>query len=247
MASSPITKKQRQDAENLVYEVMSKLDKSGENEKYYRELFAGMSDNQFYSFMKKELPFRFHHKPFVVEPTFDDISKALKVMGVPLIEKVHEPFLYTNSKGEAVGTKECLVGYIPLEKVQQFATKKNKLSGNIGNRDMKTGRLVGDDKGATMSDREFESLATIGLTATMKEFAGPRADAMGSKNMMYNMIGTTGMCRLSDLPDDPDDSLSRNMLNVYLISAHLDTDLLNRGDYTRRTIEGKPNKGISRT
>ena len=245
--ANTISKKQRKDAEELVYEVMGKLDKSGENEKYYRELLSGMSDAQFLAFMKKELPFRFQHKPSVTEPTQADVISALKVMGVPLIEKIYEPFLYRNKDGKPVATKECLVGYIPLEKVQQFVTKKNKYSSEIGNRDMKSGRLVGGDKGATMSDREFETLATAGLTATMKEFAGPRADAMESKNIMYNIIGTTGTVKLSDLPSDPNDSLSRNMLNAYLTAACIDTDLLDVGDYTRHTLKDKRSKGVSRT
>lgn len=240
------TSKQRKEVEKLVYESMDILDKSGINGDYYRNLFSNMSDNQFLNFIKKELPFRFHDKPSVTEPTMDDAIKALKFIGVPLMEKVYLPYLYTNKEGKAVSTQEAMVCYVPLKKVQQIVTKKNKWGLETGNRDMKTGRLIGDDKGSSTSDREFESLATLGLDNAMKEFAGPRADAMNAKNVMYNTIGTTGMVRLSDLPESIDDSLSRNMFNVYLIGAQLNSNLINQGDYTMYTIKERKRKGVER-
>lgn len=238
------TKKQRQQVEKLVCESMDIIDKSKTNGDYYRQLFANMSDAQFYNLMKKELPFRFQYVPTTVEPTMSDIIDGLKHIGVPLIEKVSESYLYTNKDGKPVTSKPAMVCYIPLKKVQQIVTKKNKWSFESSNRDMKSGRLIGQDKGASESDREFESLATLGLTETMKELSGPRADALNAKNTMYNIIGTTGMVRLSDLPDDVDDSLSRNMFNVYLIGAGFNSNLINQGDYTMYTIRDKRRKGL---
>lgn len=241
-----MTKAQRKKAEQLVYDTMDKLDKTGSNTKYYKELFEGMSDAQFLKLMQRELPLRFHYNPSVTEPTMSDMQDALKLLNVPMLEKVSEPFLYVNEKGESVNTKECLVGYCPIKKMQQFVTKKNKISTEISNRDMKTGRLNSTDKGATMSDREFESLATTGLDYTMREFAAPRADAMESKNAMYNIISTTGMIRQTDIPFASEDSLSRNMLNAYMMGAHLGTNLVNKGNYTMRTIQQKRGKQVER-
>ena len=241
-----MTKAQRQKVEQLVYDVFDKLDKSGLNTKYYKELFAGMSDAQFLKLMKKDLPFRFQEKPTVVNPTMDDIKEGLKVMGVPFVEKITEPFLYKNADGVPVSTKEAYVGYTPLKKVQQFITHKNKFATDISNRDVR-GRLNGADKGSTMSDREFESLATIGLSNTMKEFAGPRADSMEAKNAMYSIIGTTGMVHLDDIPVSIDDSLSRNMFNAYLIGAHLNSTLINQGDYTMYTLKDRKPSTIERS
>ena len=89
-------------------------------------------------------------------------------------------------------------------------------------------------------------MATMNLPNVMKEFYGPKADAMEAKNAMYSMIGTTGMCRLSDLPDVIDDSLSKNMFNSYLIAAHINSNLINQGDYTMRTIRDRQKKGLER-
>lgn len=241
-----MTKQQRQEVEDLIYKVFAELDKSGTNEKYYRELFAGMSDAQFLQLMKKELPFRFHQNPSVTNPSMSDIEGALKILGIPLLEPISEPFLYKNKDGKPVYTKEALVGYLPDKKVQQFVSKKNKFSNDISNRDI-SGRLISDDKGATMSDREFETLATMGLTNTMKEFVGPRADSMEAKNVMYNILSTKGVVHADEIPQNIDDSLARNMLSVNLIAAHLNSNLINQGDYTMYTLKDKKRTTIERS
>ena len=234
-----MNKSQRQEIETLVLKSMSVLDKSGTNTEYYKDLFARMSDAQFTSFISKKFPFKFHYRPSVVEPSMDDITKALDFIGVPLMEKITEPYVYVNKNGVPVNSKECLVIYIHHKPVQQFITKKNKWSIDTSNRDMKTGRLVGNDKGAVASDREFESMAVQGMDKTMREFYTIKADAMAAKNLANNIIGTTGMLRLDDIPIDKDDSLSKNLMNVYMIGAHINSNLLNEGNYTQYTLNRK--------
>lgn len=234
-------KKKRQEIENLVISSLDVLDKSKINSDYYKELFSRMSDTQFEKFIEKRFPFKFHYKPSVVEPSMDDVTKALKFIGVPLMEKVYEPNVYINKDGVPVNTKEALVVYIHHKPVQQFITKKNKWSIDTANRDMKTGRLVGADKGAVTSDREFESMAVQGMDATMREFYTIKADAMSAKNLANNIIGSTGMLRLEDVPIDRDDSLSKNLMNVYMIGAHLNSNILNEGNYTPYTLSRRNN------
>lgn len=236
-----MTKKQRDEIETLVLESMKVLDKSGTNTDYYKDLFSRMSDTQFTSFISKKFPFKFHYRPSVVEPSMDDAAKALKFIGVPLMEKINEPHVYVNKNGVPVTTKECLVIYIHHKPVQQFITKKNKWSMDTSNRDMKTGRLVGADKGAVTSDREFESMAVQGMDKTMREFYTIKADAMAAKNLANNIIGTTGMLRLDDIPIDKDDSLSKNLMNVYMIGAHINSNLINEGNYTPYTLKRRQN------
>ncbi len=239
-------KKVRKECEALIYETMDALDKTGSNTDYYKELFSSMNDDQFFNYMKNDFPFKFHVRPFEIEPTMSDIEKAAKILDIPLLEKVALPYLYTNKDGIPVMSQECMVGYLHHKKVQQFITKKNAMSTDISERDMKTGLLVGFDKNGKTSDREMESLAVSNLDQTMLELSRPRADAMKAKSIMYNTINTIGTVSLSDIPIDIDDSIGKNLMNTYLIGAGIQSNLINQDYYLPYTLMNKK-KQISRT
>jgi hypothetical protein len=118
-------------------------------------------------------------------------------------------------------------------------TKKNNNAMNIENRDMKTGRLVGEDKGGQETDREFESLATMGLDWTMDEFARAKADALGAATQMSNTILTNGFVSDKDIQVTSDDSLGKNMLNAYLLGAHITSNLVDIDYMTPYTAKNR--------
>ena len=233
---------QREKAEALIYKVFDKLDNQQYNSAYYKNLFSTMSDAQFFAFCKRTLPFRFHTKPFVVEPKMYDIEEALKVLGVPLLEKVALPYLYVNKDGEPVWSKEAMVIYIHIKKMKQFITKKNSTPTSISNRDMKTGHLVSFDKGGKTSAREMESLAVMGLDHTMDEMSTWRADYMDAKATAYQTISTLGKISEGDIPIDPVDSISKNTLNVYMTSSLIGSNMLNQDYMLPKTLASRQAK-----
>lgn len=233
---------QREKAEALIYKVFDKLDNQQYNSAYYKNLFSSMSDAQFFDFCKRTLPFRFHTKPFVVEPKMYDIEEALKMLGVPLLEKVALPYLYINKDGEPVWSKEAMVIYIHIKKMKQFITKKNSTPTSINNRDMKSGQLVSFDKGGKTSDREMESLAVMGLDHTMDEMSTWRADYMDAKATAYQTISTLGKISKSDIPIDPMDSISKNTLNVYMTSSLINSNMLNQDYILPKTLADRKAK-----
>lgn len=234
--------KKREEVEILVYKVMDELDPTGTNSSHYKELFSNMNDAQFIKFLKTTFPFRFHSRPFEIEPNMDQISKAAKVLGVPLTEKISLPYLYESPDGKPVMSKECLVVYTNIKKMKQFITKKNAMSLNINDRDMRTGLLNSDDKNGKMSDREFESLIINNANSTIKEFSRLKADAMEQKSQAINAINLTGTVSLSDLKSEHDEVLSRNMLDVYFTGAHLKTNLISDTYELNSTIKNKQRK-----
>lgn len=229
--------KQREKAEKLIYDVLDAADKTHTNSDYYKKLFATMTDNDFMEFCKRRLPFRFHTQVFKVEPKMYDIVEAFKVLDKPLLERVKLPYVYINENGEPIESEECMVIYIHLKRMKQMLTKKNHTSINIEKRDMKTGLLTSDDKGGKETDREFESLATMGLEYTMDEFARPKADAMDAMSQMSNEILTKGYVSQEDLNVTKTDSLGKNLLNVYLIGAHLHSNLVDTDYITPLTAK----------
>lgn len=229
----------RQQAEELIYKVFDTLDKDEYNSSYYKELFAKMDDNEFMKFCERNLPFRFHTKPFVVEPKMYDIEAALKVLGVPLLEKVALPYLYIDKDGNPVWSKEAMVIYIHLKKMKQFITKKNSTPTGIDNRDMKSGLLVSFDKGGKTSDREMEALAVMGLDETMDEMSTWRADYMDAKSVAYQTISTLGSISKEDISIDETDSISKSTLNAYLVSALINTNIINQDYLLPKTLADK--------
>jgi hypothetical protein len=231
---------QRKKAEELIYSVYDAIDKTHTNSDYYRELFAKMSDEEFMKFCTRRLPFRFHENAFNIEPKMYEIIDGLKIMNVPLMEKVKLPYVFKDPKtGEPVETQEAMVIYVHLKRMKQMLTKKNHTAMNIDERDMKTGSLVGESKGSRETYREFESLALMDLDYTMEEFARPKADAMSAVAQMSNEITTKGSVSQKDLKIPIDDMISRRAVNVYLMGAHIHSNLLDTDYMTPLTAKNK--------
>ena len=98
----------RKKVENKIIKYFNALDKTGINTKYYKELFAKMSDNQFMEWMKKPFPIRFQMRTGTTNPTMTDIENSLKAINVPLTEKIYMPYLYRDKDGNPV--KEATTG-----------------------------------------------------------------------------------------------------------------------------------------
>lgn len=231
--------KKREEVELLVYRVMDALDPTGTNSTHYKEKFSNMTDAQFIKFLNTTFPFRFYSRPFEIEPTMTEIKKSADVLKIPLTEKVALPYLYEDKDGKPVLSKECMVLYTNIKKMKQFVTKKNGMSLDIDDRDMRTGLLNGGDKNGKMSDREFESLIINGNDAVIKEFSRLRADAMEQKSQALNSINLTGKVSLADLHSESDEVLSRNMLDAYFMGAHLKTNLISDTYELNSTIKNR--------
>ena len=231
--------KQRKEAEELIYKVLDTVDSTKTNSDYYKKLFSSMTDEEFKKFCSKRLPFRFHQEVFKIEPKMYEIFEAFKILDKPLVEKVNLPHVYVNKDGKPVQSQEALVIYINLKRMKQMLTKKNNTAIDIDKRDMKSGLLVGHDKGGKETDREFMSLATMGLDYTMDEFARPKADAMEAMSQMSNTILNKGFVTDEDINVSKNDSIGKNMLNVYLIGAHIHSNLIDIDYMTPYTAKNK--------
>lgn len=237
----------RQKAEELIYKVMDKVEGiSTVNSDYYKRLFSKMNDSEFHKFFERRLPLRFHIEAFKIEPKMSNIVDAYKIIDVPLLEKVKLPYMYRNKKGEPVESKEALIICIHIKRMKQMATKKNHTSMNIDKRDMRTGLLLQEEKGGKETDREFESLAVMGLDYTIDEFARVKADAMQAKSQMASAILNKGYVSDEDIDLVKTDSIAKNLLNVYLLGAHIHSNLVDTDYYTPYTSKMKSQK-IKRT
>lgn len=246
MAQELISTKKRQEVENIIYKVFDTLDKTHTNSDYYREIFSKMSNNEFYHFFERRMPLRFHYDIFKIEPNMSNIVDALKIIGASLFEKVNLRHIYVNRQGKPVQSKECLVIPIHIKRLKQMVISKSHVAMNTEKRDMKTGLLTSSDKGAKETDREFESLAAFGLDYTMDEFARARADSLKASAEMNSIIMTKGFVTANDITVDRDDSIAKNLLNIYLIGAHIHSNLIDEDYMTPYTAKRHRTK-IERT
>ena len=236
------TKEQRKQVEDMIYNILDSLDETKTNSDYYRNIFSGMNDDEFYLFFKnRRLPIRFHYEIFKIEPTMDKVQKGFEYLtnGATLLEKINMAHVYKNSKGVPVKSKECLVIYVHIKRMKQIVTDKTHVALNVEKRDMKTGLLSGHDKGARESDREFEALAAFGLEYNMDEFARPRADSLKAAAEMNSVILTKGTVSDKDITVAKSDNLAKNMVNVYLIGAGIHSNLIDTDYMTPYTARNK--------
>ena len=234
-----LSSKKRKEIEDLIYKVFDTVDTTKTNSDYYRELFSKMTNSEFYHFLERRLPFRFHQEVFKIEPKMYQIVDAFKILNKPLLEKVNLAHIYRNKDGVPVQSKECLVIYIHLKRMKQLLNKKTNIALNIEKRDMKTGLLVGEDKGGKETDREFESLAAFGLDYTIDEFSRPRGDALKSAAEMSAVIMNKGFVSEKDFNIEKDDSLGKNILNVYLLGANIYSNLVDINYMTPYTAKNR--------
>jgi hypothetical protein len=103
-------------------------------------------------------------------------------------------------------------------------------------------RLYVNDIKGKASDREMEAMTVMGMEQTMKELSTYRADYMDAKSIAYQTIATTGQLSQKDLPLENTDSLSKNLLNTYMIGSLLNTNILNVDYMLPATLEAKTRK-----
>lgn len=239
----------RSKCEKRIYDVMNKLDPTGQNAEFYKKKFAKMSDQQFYEFFKQDFPLKFQTKVFEIDPRIEDIIDTLQnILKVPVTEQLNMPFLYKNKNGVPVKTKEVLVVYLPLKRLKQMVQKKTGFSVNIDKRDYRTGLLIDTDKNGNSTDREFESLVVYGLDETLSELSTYRADAMNAKSKFYAEVNTKGMVSQKEVEVENEDSIAKNLISSYLLGCHLNSNLVNMDCYLPRTLKRKEagQSGLSR-
>lgn len=237
-----MTKSKRETMEKLIYDFFDAFDKSGRNTKRYKELFQPMSDAQFDNYFKA---FFADEKAYLTLDIIDyensikyeDIERASKVLDIPLFEYVYLPHI-TMDKGKVIRTKTAVpVGYINIKRTQQTVSKKNGLSTSIDQRSAITSQVTGKDKNGRNSDLEGTMLVSLGMTNSLKELNGPRADDLVMKNQMQQQINLKGYVDISELDDLPENKTTLNTVNVFLLGMSLNSDLVTTGLMTKKAVK----------
>jgi hypothetical protein len=237
-----ITPTKRQKMEKLIYDTFNALDSTHQNTNRYKQMFSEMSDSQFDSFFKSFFKNENEYlilnvSDYQINLTIEDIEKGAKVLGVPLFERLALPH-YTMDKDNVIVSKEAVpVGYCHIKRTQQTLAKKNGLSTTSDTRSAMTGQVTGGDKNGRESDLENSILVSLGMTETLKELNGPRADDVVMKHQMYTAINNKGYVTFEDMESDTSNKTTLNTINTYLLGMGLNSDLVTRGLMTNKTLK----------
>lgn len=232
--------KNRKELEKIIYDTYDALDPSGANTDKFKMMFAGMSDNQFEKWLKeflnnKDENFTLDIVEFEHSLKFDNVEKAAKVLGIPLMEYVYMPHLTMDKKRVIVSKERCLVGYINVKRTQQLLHKKNALSTSNEKRSVITGQVTSKDKNARDADIEASMLVSMGADKILQELHGPRADDMTMKRQMNQSINTKGYVLLDELENVSTNKVTLTTVNTYLIGMGIQSDLITSSDILPKT------------
>ena len=219
-------KQKRQKMMELFFKAIAPIDKSGKNKELYENKFGTMSDKQFETFFnnffKGKDNFILQFIPFENEPTMEDAMKSAKILNFSFNERV---FLNHFKEGY-MSDFECMILPLGIKRLQQMINKKNSTSFTATNRDSKTGQVINEDKNARVSDTETAAMMVTGMEDVLKEFLGPRADDIVGYNEMTKQILEKGFVSQEDIPNDPRNKTTLNLIDVYFLGAGIKSNLI---------------------
>ena len=228
--------------EKYIYDVFDRLDPSGKNTSFYRSFFSKMTDKEFDKFFEdffkdKDAFLTWTITPHENDAILENIEKAAKFMNIPLYERVVFPFGSADKSKPIITPYPVPVGYMHEKRVQQTAIKKNKTSIEVSQRDAKTNQVINHDKNGMNTIDENYALATYGAGAAIKEFMSFRADDSVMKEDAYAQIRQKGYVSMKELPDHIENKTSLNMLDTYMLSMGLMTDLVTNSYLTVKSLK----------
>lgn len=248
-----INKQKRKEIEEVIITTMKLMDPSELNSNHYIELFSKMDDKEFDDYIKRHLPtsnnvlddtsdyFRMTVVPNKNDLDISNIEKAANYLGVPLFERVSEPFINMN-KDEIYQTQDKVpVGYLFIKRPEQMASKKNGMSINIDQRNPLTNQVVNKSKNGRVTDIENLALTTKNCPNIRKEFLSARSDDMKAKNEILKQIKNDGYCSMEKVKTRPQDKTALNTLDVYFTACGIKTNLITNNLMLRRTEENLSN------
>jgi hypothetical protein len=226
--------KNRAQIEQLIYDTFDALDPTKVNSTKYRELYGGMSDDQFTKHIKAFLAD--DNENFILDINeldrkveMEKCEAAAKVLGIPLAEYVYLPHLTMDKSNVVVSRERALVGWVNIKRTQQLLHKKNGLATSDSQVNHLTGQVTGSDKDARDSDIEATMLVSLGAEHVLQELHGPRSDDVVMRRQMMADIATKGYVLLEELDNLPTNKTTLNTVNAYLIAMGIKSDLITDG------------------
>lgn len=189
----------------------------------YKAKFADMTDKEFIAMVDSGI-LRFHQVALEREPELVNIKKAMReVLGTSLEERTTIPYLYNDPEiGAPITDKKVMILRLPVIKLIQKVSGENAYASETSKRD-KTNQVIGDSKGAAISDGEVAQLISGGYDKTIEELLTFRADNDKAKEEAYMNIAIKGRTNIPET--HVEDKVTLGYINQCYLGMGIVTDL----------------------
>lgn len=220
--------KNRQAAEAVCYEYISKLLPGGENVAIYRRVFSEMDDAQFDDFMTKLGEGKIQLA--IIAPNMREPRLQVE-RNLALAEELGHNFferVWMDAKAGApryLSPQPYLIVDLPIRRQAQILVKKISIPENNRSVDNLTGQVTGDSKGSKVSYPELQILAALGLDDTITELIKYRGGDQKGFMAMNDSISRTGGVSQKALETLGTKVKVTSTLQAYLTAMHLSSSL----------------------
>lgn len=213
----------RRAAEQIILKGIDRLTHNKENVQFYVDKFKNMSDKEFAQFIDDLEAKRVRLS--VVEPNFskkgyvssEEVTKIGEEHGVPTMQ-----YIYIEGK-DGRPTYRSKVKYpvylVPVQRASQMLIKKVSVPPHSKVRDLLTGQVTGESKGATLSGPENQLLGAMGANFSAIEkmkYAGGDLRGEAACTAMLSKFGRANQAVLDQFSSGVQ---VVGVLNTFLTSA----------------------------
>lgn len=219
-------KAKRKLIEAQILKTINTLDRTGLNDKRYKEFFAALDDAHFASWM--ELIKSGQDKIYLYAPNMivnidlDQAIKAADELGVKLFEKIKlwDPV----TRRYYLTPYEYLVLQLPVRRLKQYLMSKISTPDSDKTINPLSGQVTKPDKGSSISMTEAQTLDSKGLHKSLIELIDVRGGNLDAYAQFKSQLEETGEVSMNDL-DRSSRVISARTARVMLQSMHLDNNL----------------------
>lgn len=218
----------RKQAEQVLLTMIEELAPGSPNTQMYRDMLAGMSDEQFDEFIKglksgdKFLVIQQHN----LDKKYISVERNLKLArkwGHEFFEKIWlDP---KNGAPRYLSNERYLIIRLTLRRLAQILQKKISIPENNRSIDLLTGQPTGASKGSKISYSELQILQARDLPNTITELIKYRGGDLIGFAAMNDQIHKTGGASIDSLSKLGTETKSNVVLHTYLTSMHLESTL----------------------
>ncbi len=216
----------RQEIEDYVINLIKTSEPSGVNEKRYRDMFKGMSDAAFDTWINNIEAGIQHLEIYapnmVVNLNEDDQLAAAKLIGVNPRERIYD--IDPATKRRYLTPHKYFILSIYVRRLKQTVEDKRSVPASDQVINQLTGQVLKPDKGSSVSTVEATVLLSKDLVSTLEEFTNVRGGNIPAYAKLKADILTTGRADLSPTIYDTRPR-SVSVLQAYFDGMQLDINL----------------------